>query len=389
MAITEVCTGCGLCSQVCPQKCITMVPDEEGFLVPQIDVAVCINCGLCKKKCPQNTLAEKSKESTYYSAINADENDLLKSSSGGMFILLAKHMLSLGGSVCGCIYDENVVAKHVCTDDINTVCKMLGSKYVQSEAYQSYPEVNEALEADRYVMFTGTACQIAAIKVYLGKEYERLLTVDILCHGVPSPELFKKYVAYLGEKHRGKVTDISFRSKDRFGWGSEHRTRITLYDNKGKEKKYYPYMPAYFCAFFYGLNLRESCYQCKYAGAQRVSDVTIGDYWGYYQKYKRRFPEGISIISVNTEKGNSWIQGRLNECSFFEKLSEDEGKGSNTNFYHPTERYNARTGFYGGIATKSYSNFAKAIYFNKECRKRLIRTFLGAVKCRIKKRLDY
>jgi len=359
-----------------------MVHDEEGFLSPMIDENKCVKCGLCEKKCPQNTDVKKSDHSDYYAVVNANETDLKRSSSGGAFIVLARYVLSLGGKVCGCVYDAGMTAVHTLTEDISVVTRMCGSKYVQSEAFRSYDAIKEQLERGKYILFSGTACQTAALKTYLGRDYDRLICVDILCHGVPSPEFFKKYTSYLEHKHQAKITDISFRCKDRYGWGSEHRTRITAL-TRGREKYIYPYMPAYFCAFFYGINLMESCYKCKYAGSNRVSDITIGDYWGYYEKYHKRFPKGLSVLLANNEKGCSVIKNCKSYFSFCEELSETEGKGSNTNLYRPTHRYNSRDGFYIGVYEKTYKDFSRHIYLNKEIRNRLLKSLAGAAKCRV------
>ncbi len=381
MIITKFCTGCGLCSEICPQACIKMVNNYEGFISPVVDEFKCVKCKLCIEKCPQNNNIKKSESSDYYAAANSNETDLSESSSGGMFILFAKEVLLLGGMVSGCIYDENMKCIHTITDDIQIVKKMCGSKYVQSEAFSSYKMIKACLNNGRIVLFSGTGCQVAALKVFLGKDYPKLITVDILCHGVPSNVLFRKYIDYLEKKRRLKVVDVSFRCKDMFGWGSEHRTRVTfLY--KGKLLHEFPYMPAYFCAFFYGINLMESCYRCKYAGRERISDITIGDFWGYYEKFHRRFPKGISIILTNNNKGKMFVDRCEHKMSFFKKLTEAEGKGTNTNLYHPTYRYKSRADFYKDLYNKSYTDISVKIYTNKEIRKKLIKSFMGAAKCR-------
>lgn len=370
------CSGCSLCSKVCPKHSITMEPDREGFLFPVINHTTCIDCGLCYKKCPCN--GEKALDEitpVYYTSAIKDKEELLNSSSGGNFIALAKYVLSTGGYVCGCVYNQEMKAVHTCTNDIEVVHRMMGSKYVQSDVRWCFDEVRELTESGKTVLFTGTACQVAAIKSYIKKQ-ENLILVDILCHGVPSPLFFKKYVDFLERKHNGKVVNVEFRNKKELGWGSEHRTYYEI-EKGGKKKGYIPNMPAYFCSFFWGLNLRESCYNCKFAGKNRISDITIGDFWGYWTYFHKNFPEGISIASVNTEKGRALYEQVKGDMDFCIELPEDKAKGTNTNFYHPTPRPASRDNFYDGIERKKYESFRKRTYLEKSCRMKLLKSIYG------------
>lgn len=195
------CSGCSLCVQVCGKKCISMQSNNEGFLYPIIDHSKCVDCGLCYKKCPCNGEHERAKTNPqYYAAANNNSEDLLNSSSGGLFIAMSKAILKGGGYVCGCVFDKNMKAVHICTNKIQEVERMMGSKYVQSTIEDCLPKVKELLVAGHKVLFTGTACQNAAVKEYI-KNRDNLYLVDILCHGVPSPLFFSKYVDFLEEKH--------------------------------------------------------------------------------------------------------------------------------------------------------------------------------------------
>lgn len=370
------CSGCSLCSKICSKHSITMEPDAEGFLQPVINHETCIDCGLCYKKCPCN--GEKEIESitpVYYASAISDKEELLNSSSGGTFISLSKYILNQGGYVCGCIYDSNMKAIHTCTNNLNVVHKMMGSKYVQSEIICCIDEIKELLDDGKKVLFTGTACQVAAIKTYI-KNRENLYLVDILCHGVPSPLFFRKYVDFLERKHNGKVVNIEFRNKKELGWGSEHRTYYEV-QKCDKMKGYIPNLPAYFCAFFWGINLRESCYNCKFAGRNRISDITIGDFWGYWKFFHKNFPEGISIASVNTEKGKELYNQIKDNMDFCIELPEDKAKGTNTNFYHPTPRPSTRDSFYKGLNDAQYEDFRIRTYLDKNCRKKLLVSAYG------------
>lgn len=369
------CCGCSLCSSVCVKKCISMRSDEEGFLIPVINKVDCTDCGACYKMCPVNKDYKIKKNSHYFASAIANKKELIESSSGGTFIALAKYILSQGGYVCGCVFDDEMKAVHICSNKIEDVYRMMGSKYVQSSLESSLPDLKKMVKEGKTVLFTGTACQVAALKS-LFPNMNNLYLVDILCHGVPSPLFFRKYIEFLESKHKGKIVNLEFRNKKKLGWGSEHRTYYEI-ERDGRVKGYRPILPAYFCSFFYGTNLRESCYRCKYAGEYRISDITIGDYWGYMEYYGRKFPEGISIASVNSEKGMRMFESIKDCMSFCDELSSYNGKGTNTNFYHPTIRYVSRDNFYKGIADKKYKDFIWRIYLDKTTHHKFIVSLYG------------
>lgn len=374
------CTGCGLCAEKCPKNCILMVENEEGFRFPQIDSTKCVECGLCILSCPviiEVDVLYSKYERSYYCGIIKDKEILIKSSSGGVFGVLAEYVIAIGGFVCGCIYTDNLEAVHKLTNQKQDIIKMYGSKYVQSRVEHCFPEIQKHLKAKEIVMFTGTACQVAALRLYLNEDYSNLFCVEILCHGVPSSGLFRKYKEYLEKRLRGKVQDIRFRDKRRDGWGSEHRTCI-IYKKNGKLYEKRPILPAYFSAFFYGLNLRESCYQCRFATSERVADLTIGDFWGSWNKYRKRFHEGISVVGVNTAKGYKFFENITDKFKFLEKLTENEAIISNDNFTHPINRPIERNFFYEGILKEGYNGLWKRTYFSKSYRKKTLSSIYGA-----------
>ena len=375
------CTGCGLCSVVCPKSCIKMASDAEGFLVPSVDEALCVDCGICLKKCPVTEASDGlflPERQEYFCGAVSDKEKLKKSSSGGVFLELAEHFLNNKGAVCGCVYDENAIATHRIYTKGDSIEDMCGSKYVQSHSSQCFEEIKRLASEERPVLFTGTACQIAALKGFLGKEYPSLYTVEILCHGVPSPGFFKKYVEYLEKKLHGKVLSVQFRNKEKKGWGSEHRTCVVYRDKHGDLKKYRPLLPAYFSAFFYGLNLRESCYNCKFAKQQRVADLTIGDFRGYWSKFGKTFNEGISVIGVNSGKGKELVLKTEPRFSYLTELEQNEAIRSNDNFEHPVKRPKERDRVYENI-NKGYRGFWKKAYLTKTYRKKTVASFYGAL----------
>ena len=374
------CMGCGLCAEICPKNCIIMAPDKEGFLFPSIDSTACVECGKCLKECPVNESADSlyhKYDYKYFTSIISDKEMLIKSSSGGMFGVMAKEILKEGGYVCGCVYNDNMVAEHIVTNSQADVDRMFGSKYVQSRANGCFSEIKEILENGVSVLFTGTACQIAALRIYLRRDYEKLFCVEILCHGVPSPKLFAEYVSYLEKKLKGKVLDVQFRNKEKHGWGSEHRTCV-VYEKKGSVRKYRPVLPAYFSSFFYGLNLRESCYKCRFATRERIADITIGDFWGSWAKYGKRFDEGISVVGVNSNKGNVLVSKIKDNFAFYDELTQKEAARSNDNMEHPIKRPSERNGFYKGKIEQSYRGLWKKAYLSRTYRKKTIASVYGA-----------
>lgn len=369
------CSGCSLCSLVCLHQCISMQEDKEGFLQPIINHDICVDCGLCYKLCPCKEQYLEERQPSYYAASIMDKESLKNSSSGGIFIALASSFIKQGGYVCGCVFNENMTAEHICTNHLGDVKRMMGSKYVQSNITQCLKIVKELLQGDNLVLFTGTACQIAAVKRFTNNA-EKLHCVDILCHGVPSPLFLRKYVQHLEQKHRGKLVRLEFRNKEKRGWGSEHRTYYEIEKN-GNTKGYRPNLPAYFCAFFWGLDLRESCYNCKFTGTNRVSDITIGDFWGYWACFKKQFPEGISIVSVNSEKGKILFDTIKCEIDIKKELDQVVATGTNTNFYHPTIKPATRDVFYKGIEVMEYKDFKKRVFLDRTSRRKLLVSAYG------------
>lgn len=304
------CCGCGACADICPKRCITMKQDEEGFFYPAVDPARCIDCGLCERVCPiLKKQAPQPTEVKAYAAYAAEDALRAQSSSGGLFTLLAEEILSRGGYVAGAAFDEDLSVRHILVDNVRDLEKLRGSKYVQSRMEDTYLCVKEQLQKGRPVLFTGVSCQVAGLKAYLGKEYENLYTVDVLCHGVPSPKVWEQYLREQEADHREKPAAVSFRDK-RTGW---RRSSISVkfadgaeYCRPGEENRYMQ-------LFLRDICLRPSCHSCRFKSFPRLSDLTIGDAWGI----EKQMPEldddrGISVVLVNSEKG----QKLFNKISF-------------------------------------------------------------------------
>lgn len=282
------CCGCTACISVCPKGCISMSEDKEGFLYPVVDSVKCIDCGLCEKVCPVLHPLKNEAEPLVYAAINNDESIRMQSSSGGIFTLLAESVIENGGVVFGACFDRDWNVVHDYTETKEGLVRFRGSKYVQSNVGNSFSQVKIFLDAGREVLFSGTPCQVAGLKNYLRKPYPNLLTVDLVCHGVPSPDVWRKYLQetvckeYGIKKNKSAVnicdyiSDIKFRAKDK-GW-KKYSFKIEYKDGRIEINPFYenPYMNI----FLSNLSLRPSCYVCPAKLNNVQSDITLADFWG-------------------------------------------------------------------------------------------------------------
>ncbi|MBR2300843.1 MAG: Coenzyme F420 hydrogenase/dehydrogenase, beta subunit C-terminal domain [Bacteroidaceae bacterium] len=306
------CCGCSACAQRCPKQCITMLPDSEGFLYPVIDSQSCIDCGICEKVCPIINQAEPKEPLKAYAAYNKDEQIRLKSSSGGIFTLLAQGTIEQGGVVFGVRFNEQWQPIFDYTETIEGIAPFRGSKYVQATVGNAYIQAETFLKAGRQVLFSGTPCQIAGLRRYLRKEYDNLLTVDIICHGVPSPKVWSMYLDEMSTRYRKRgheranIESISFRDKSQ-GWKS-FRMAIQFSNSKlKKDNQIYSktfYRDNYLRTFVSDTTLRPSCYSCPANQGKSHSDITIADFWGI-DTIDPTFDDdkGCGAILINSDKG--------------------------------------------------------------------------------------
>lgn len=302
----EDCNGCGICTLICPKSAIKMVEDSEGFFYPKIDEEKCIHCNQCKNICSNFNPGKEEKEKAYM-VINKNKEVLKKSASGGMFYRLAQYTIEQkGGVVFGVEYGENLKVQHNYYETLEECKKFQGSKYVRSDLRNCYEQVKEFLEKDRLVLFTGTPCQCHALKVYLKKEYEKLILCDIICHANPSPKVLEKYRIELENKYHSKISEIHFRSKEN-GW--KNSTPMIKFENgKVMEDR------IFYDAFVQELINRPSCHNCKFSGGKRTTDITMGDLWGVHKILPdlKDNDTGISLVTVNSNKGYQ-IFGEIKE----------------------------------------------------------------------------
>lgn len=348
------CCGCSACVQRCPKQCISMKEDEQGFLYPAIDTATCIDCSLCEKVCPMLNPAVTKEPLQVIAAKNKNEEQRLRSSSGGIFILLAEHIIEQGGVVFGARFNQKWEVEHCYAETIEELEPLMRSKYVQSDIGNTYKEVERFLKEGRQVMFVGTSCQIAGLKRFLRKEYENLLAVDFICHGVPSPGIWRKYleeikssrseaagknsVLSLSLKSVPVITGINFREKQLGGYSWKKFGFVVRAKSPSKGDKNTVVSSGIFNenifmrGFLSNLYLRPSCYNCTAKHGASNSDLTIADFWGI-QNYHSEFDDdkGVSVVFEHTDTGRAII----NELSYhIEKINSNmvEATASNPSY---------------------------------------------------------
>lgn len=316
------CCGCSACTQVCPKQCISFNEDSEGFRYPLVNKELCVDCGMCEKVCPVINQSNERKPLKVLAAKNPNEEIRIKSSSGGIFTMLAEKVIKEGGVVFGAKFNQDWEVIHDFTETIDGISAFRGSKYVQSFIGDNYSKVEAFLKEGKKVLFSGTPCQIAGLKLFLRKEYDNLLLVDFVCHGVPSPLVWRMYlkelVASIATKNSVftaykpeniKIEDIQFRDKEK-GW-KKYSFLLKLSATQGAEKNTVFFLETldknmFMRGFLSDLYLRPSCYKCPSKSLKSGSDITIADYWGI----ENVIPEfdddkGVSLVLINTIKGEN------------------------------------------------------------------------------------
>lgn len=360
----EDCCGCGACEQVCPKHSISLIPDNEGYWYPQVDTNTCIDCHLCEKACPVINQEQERIPIKVYAAINKDESIRSKSASGGIFTIVAEKVIEQGGVVFGVKFDDewNVVFDY--TETLEGLGAFRRSKYVQAWLGNTYSQVKDFLSKNRIVLFVGTPCQVAGLRRFLKKDYSNLLLMDLLCEGVPSPKVWKKYleeeIARQGEKNSVLphsiskkdvlIKDISFRNKS-LGW-KKYSFALTLAKATADGEKntvlpsYINRESAYMQAMFQYLDLRPICYECPFKSCKSHSDITIADYWGINVLHPEMDDDkGTSMVYINTEKGAAYYDA---EQTNYIVTPYEEAFGFN-NVITSSKRHPNRNRFYSRI----------------------------------------
>lgn len=340
------CCGCSACAMKCPKHCITMQADSEGFLYPVVNKEDCIDCGLCEKVCHELHPYEQRKPLNVYAAINKDEDIRLKSSSGGIFYLLAEKTISEGGVVFGARFDEDWQVVIDYAETMEGIKPFMGSKYVQARTATACKDAETFLNQGRKVLFSGSPCQIAGLHHYLRKEYDNLTTVDFVCHGVPSPKVWQRYLDELVKSNKQAINDVKFRNKSN-GWKKFNFVLSYNQEEKTHSLCSWHQQNHYMRAFLSDMILRPSCHECRAKQGSSHSDITIADFWGIHIEMPEMDDDkGTGLVLVNTDKGRQaidWSKVTKKESSI-EVASKYNGGLSSITKPHPK-----RTDFFAAL----------------------------------------
>ena len=344
----SMCCGCNACAQICPKHCITMQPDAEGFLYPQVDESACIHCDLCEKACPilQSPQESKGKVPDAYSAINKNEEVRGQSSSGGVFSLLAEQTIQRGGVVFGAaMADDQHGVHHIVVETPEGLAALRGSKYLQSEVGNTYNEARQALQAGREVLFSGTPCQIEGLRTFLQQDYPNLLCVDVICHGVPSPLVWNTYLAQQEARAGAQARRTFFRYK-KYGWKTY---ALLLEFSNNKVYECVLSRDAFMQAFLRNACLRPSCHSCRFKKLNRASDITLADYWGIQDQYPEMDDDkGTSLVLVHSEKGQRYLDALCTQLRIKDSPIEQALIG-NPSMLHSAKAHRRRKQFFDNL----------------------------------------
>ena len=364
----QQCTGCGACAAACPQNAITLAA-SGGFFYPIVNKKMCTSCGLCTRACPVLDYPYGNLAPVIYEAVHKDEAQRAASTSGGVFPALAAHVLEEGGLVCASVMERDFFVRMRLSDDPTQIEAMRGTKYVQGQTGDSFRQIKAQLEAGRKVLFVGLPCQVAGLKKFLGKPCFSLLTVDLICHGAPSPLVFSDYIKNLPEP----VCAVDFRDKSA-GW--KHPI-FTLRYASGRVDKTPLFKNEFGRAFGASLLARESCSSCPFAKVPRVGDITLGDFWGIetVNPAPEALSKGVSLLAVNSIKGADALRHSLPLIQV-ERREPDIVSAYNPRFESPAAKNPQRDAFFALYEKRGYTAVYKK-YLRVSLWRKLLRKLSG------------
>lgn len=355
------CSGCEACVQVCSQNAVAMKTDNEGFRYPVIDKSKCIDCGRCYECCP--TKREElfyQNEQHCFGGYSNDSEILLKSTSGGAFSEIARAWCDENYVIFGAAQNEQLIVEHTYITDIGDLDALRKSKYSQSKVGTAFSDCKRFLEEGKKVLFSGTPCQIAGLKAFLNREYDNLLTIDVICEGVPSPKLIRSFASYLEGKHKSKIVSLDYRDKDRDRW--DFNVMSATFQN-GKTAKIDRWFNPFFDFWMQHIMSRPACYECMYTSTKRVSDITLGDLWGVHIFCPELYNDnrGSSLMLSNTEKGFKTLES-MRDLMTMRELELDTVLKYSNRMRNPIEYNERREEFLSDIDTMSFSQLKKKWY---------------------------
>lgn len=368
----NLCNGCGACSVTCSRNCIEMIADYEGFLYPNLNLQKCVSCGLCEQSCPilMNKDTKQNYRTKAFAAQNKNEDIRRKSSSGGVFIALALAVIEQGGAVCAAKYSKDFEVVHGIATTKEQLLDYCGAKYVQSKTEQCFKEIKKLLCQGQIMLFVGTPCQIAGLSAFLKRPYDNLVLVDMICHGVPSPLVWSKYLEERRQRDANGAELVAVNLRDKSTGWSRYGYSIRFDYQNGKVYSVHQKKDSFMQGFTSNLYLRPSCSNCKFKGVERCSDITLGDYWGVWNQYPE-FDDniGTSLVMIHSEKGQKMWKAILDDFRTLE-ISNEEATQYNPSAIKSSPASNKRTAFYRGLRQgKQVSDLVQIYVSNKDKQK--------------------
>lgn len=373
----KICTGCGACVNVCPKQCIGLEYDGNGFLQPNINQEKCIECKKCQKVCPANVAVQKNNPQKAFVACSKNEDILRLSSSGGIFSELAQSVLDIGGIVCGAVFASDfLTVQHDMANNSDELAKMRGSKYIQSNTRNVYEKTKENLQNGKMVLFSGTPCQVAGLKTFLGKEYSNLITVDFICHGVASTKAYQEYLKSLNLQ--GKICDVSFRHKNTAKNQHSDSDFKVCFENGTCFTKQWASTSLIF-AFANNLLSRLSCSTCNYSTVARVSDITIADYIADIDNEEmNKLNNSKSLILINTDIGAD-IYNKVKDNLQLHEISIEKAVSVSKHLSSAAIQHKNRNKFFKYLGKRKWDDLAKK-YFTVYKPARTIKSIINKFK---------